>query len=246
MLLAASLGLRRLDLYLQFERPLTEVDLAPYRELTARRGRGEPVAYLVGRREFMKLDFEVTPAVMVPNPDTEVLVLGAIEWCRARGGPVRVADVGTGSGCIAVAVANYVPEARVWAGDDDPAALAVARLNVARHGQAEQVTLLQGDLLAPFPDGLDLVCANLPYVDPAASLPAEVLAQPHHALFAEDGGMALVRRLLADAPAKLAAGGCLLAEVDPAFQDRLDLSAYDGHRFHRDLAGHVRVVEACL
>src|SRR5919199_1986241 len=113
----------------------------------------------------MKLEFQVTPAVLVPNPDTEVLVLRAIAWARERGGRVRVADVGTGSGCIAVAVAHYVPEAEVWASDDDPEALEVASANVRAHALDSRVTLLEGDLLAPLPSGLDLVCANLPYLD---------------------------------------------------------------------------------
>jgi release factor glutamine methyltransferase len=211
LLLAHALGLRRLDLYLQFDRPLRDADLAPYRELIARRGRGEPVAYLLGRKEFMKLDFEVTPDVLVPNPDTEVLVQRAVSWARERGGPVRVADVGTGSGCIAVAVATYVPDATVWASDDDPAAVAVAERNVAAHGLGERVTVLRGDLVEPLPDGIDLLCANLPYVAEGTPLPAEVLAQPGHALFAPERGAALVRRLLGAAPARLAPGGVLLA-----------------------------------
>lgn len=238
--------MRRLDLYLQFDRLLREAELAPYRDLIARRGRGEPVAYLVGRREFMKLEFEVTPDVLVPNPDTETLVLRAVAWARERGGAVRVADVGTGSGCIAVAVAHFVPEASVWAGDDDPAALAVAERNVRAHGVADRVRLVQGDLLEPFPDGLDLVCANLPYVRDGTPLPAEVLAQPRRALIAADRGTALVQRLLAGAPARLASGGTVLAEIDPAIEGDLDLSGYGGHRVHRDLAGHVRVLEAWI
>jgi release factor glutamine methyltransferase len=246
LLLAQALGLRRLDLYLQFDRPLRDADLAPYRDLIARRGRGDPVAYLVGHKEFMKLDFEVTPEVLVPNPDTEILVQRAVSWARERGGPVRVADVGTGSGCIAVAVATYVPEALVWASDDDPAAVAVAERNVRAHGLADRVTVLEGDLVAPLPDGLDLVCANLPYVAEDAQLPPEVLAQPKHALFAAEGGAALIKRLLGAAPAKLVAGGVLLAEIDLSLHESLlgGLEGYAGHRFHRDLGGHLRVLEA--
>lgn len=246
VLLAHALGLRRLDLYLQFERPLTEAELRPYRDLVFRRGKGEPVAYLVGHKEFMKLEFEITPAVLVPNPDTETLVLRAVEWCRARGEPVRVADVGTGSGCIAVSVAYYVPKATVFAGDDDPAALAVAERNVSRHGLQGRVSLLLGDLLEPFPGDLDLICANLPYLDRDAALEVEVLAQPAHALFAEQNGLALVRRLLAEAPAKLSPHGAVLVEMDPGQPEQLDLTAYAGHRLHRDLAGRVRVLEAWL
>lgn len=246
VLLAHALGLRRLDLYLQFERPLTEAELRPYRDLVFRRGKGEPVAYLVGHKEFMKLEFEITPAVLVPNPDTETLVLRAVEWCRARGEPVRVADVGTGSGCIAVSVAYYVPKATVFAGDDDPAALAVAERNVSRHGLQGRVSLLLGDLLEPFPGDLDLICANLPYLDRDAALEVEVLAQPAHALFAEQNGLALVRRLLAQAPAKLSPHGAVLVEMDPGQPEQLDFTAYAGHRLHRDLAGRVRVLEAWL
>jgi len=247
--MAHALSVRRLDLYLQFDRQLSEAELAPYRDLLSRRGRGEPVAYLVGRKEFMKLDFEVTPDVVVPNPDTEVLVERAVAWARERSGgarAVRVADVGTGSGCIAVAVAHYVPEAIVWASDIDEAALAVAERNVRTHGLADRVTLVWGDLLAPLPTALDLVCANLPYVAPGAELPAEVVAQPAHALFADEAGAALVKRLLGDAPAKLAPGGAVFAEIDPSLQQALlgPLEGYAGHRLHRDLGGHVRVVEA--
>lgn len=246
ILLAHALGVRRLDLYLQFDRPLSDGDLAPYRELIARRGKGEPVAYLTGHREFMKLDLEVTPAVLVPNPDTEVLVQRAVSVARERGGRVRVADVGTGSGCIAVAIGHYVPQATIFATDDDAAALAVAERNVRAHGLADRVTLLQGDLVDPLPGALDLVCANLPYVADGTALPAEVTAQPAHALFAREGGAALIRRLLGAAPGRLVAGGVLLAEIDPSLHEALlgGLEGYAGHRFHRDLGGHLRVLEA--
>jgi release factor glutamine methyltransferase len=249
VLMAHALSVGRLDLYLQFDRQLSEAELAPYRDLLSRRGRGEPVAYLVGRKEFMKLDFEVTPDVLVPNPDTEVLVERAVAWARERSGGARavhIADVGTGSGCIAVAVAHYVPEAVVWASDIDEAALAVAGRNVRTHGLADRVTLVRGDLLAPLPAALDLVCANLPYVAPGAELPAEVVAQPAHALFADEAGAALVKRLLGEAPAKLVPGGAVFAEIDPSLQQALlgALEGYAGHRLHRDLGGHVRVLEA--
>jgi release factor glutamine methyltransferase len=204
------------------------------------------VAYLLGRKEFMKLDFEVTPEVLVPNPDTEVLVLRAIAWARERGGPLRVADVGTGSGCVAVALAHYVPELKVWASDDDPAAIAVAERNLASHDLGSRVTVVRGDLLEPLPGDLDLICANLPYLADGSDLAPEVLAQPAHALFAADGGTALVRRLLREAPGRLAHGGLLLLEVDPAVAEAVadELRPYAGHKLHRDLQGQVRVLEA--
>jgi release factor glutamine methyltransferase len=252
LLLAHALGVRRLDLYLQFERPLEEPELQRCRDLIGQRATGQPVAYLLGHKEFMKLEFEVTPAVLVPNPDTELLVERAVSWARERApageapdpAAVRVADVGTGSGCIAVAIAHYVPAAHVWATDDDAAALEVARHNVERHELAGQVTLCQGNLLDPLPDQLDLICANLPYVAEGAAVSADVAAQPGHSLFAPEGGAALVRQLLAAAPARLAPGGAVLAEIDAGVGESLDLRGYAGHRLHRDLAGLIRLLEA--
>jgi release factor glutamine methyltransferase len=247
LLLAHALSLRRLDLYLQFERPLADPELVPYRELIARRGRGEPVAYLVGRKEFMKLEFEVTPDVLVPNPDTEPLVLRAIEWARARGGPVRAVDVGTGSGCIAIALAHYVPEVSVCATDVSPAALEVARRNAERLGVGERVAFAEGSLLGPVGGAMDLVCANLPYLATGGSYPPEVLAQPRTALVAGPRGSELVLQLLEQAPARLAPGGAVLAEIDPALTEEVLPVAqrlYAGHRLHRDLGGQVRVLEA--
>ncbi len=247
LLLAHALGLRRLDLYLKFDRSLTEQELAVYRSLVARRAKGEPVAYLAGHKEFMGLDFAVSPAVLVPNPDTEVLVQEAITLARAANRLVRVADVGTGSGCIAVAVAHYAPNATVVASDVAPEALAVAARNVASHGLDARVQIVCGDLMAPFAGSFDIVCANLPYVAAGSRLAAEVVAQPAGALYADESGSALVTRLLAEAPARLNPGGRVLAEVDPAM---LSLAveaadrAFSHHRVLKDLAGRERVLEA--
>ncbi|MDQ6918845.1 MAG: peptide chain release factor N(5)-glutamine methyltransferase [Candidatus Dormibacteraeota bacterium] len=244
VLLAHVLGLRRLDLYLQFDRPLDEAQLAPYRELTARRGQGQPVAYLTGHREFMALDFTVTPAVLVPNPDTEVLVQRAVDWGRLRGGgPLRFADVGTGSGCIAIAVAHYLPEATVDATDSSEGALKVAAANAERLGVADRVRFLCGDLAEPLAERYDALLANLPYVVEGAVLPAEVTAQPGIALF---GGSALVNRLLQAAPALLAPGGIALLEVDPAITAELALGGFAGSKLLKDLGGHDRVLEAWI
>ena len=247
VLLAHALGLRRLDLYLKFDRPLSEAELDTYRSLTARRAKGEPVAYLVGHKEFMGLDFIVTPAVLVPNPDTEVLVQRAVELAREAGRPVRMADVGTGSGCIAIAVAHYASNVEVVASDTSEEALEVAARNVAVHGLGDRVHLVCGDLTAPLSGSFDLVCANLPYVAAGSRLAAEVVAQPAGALYAEAGGSALVTRLLEQAPARLNAGGRVLAELDPSILS-LAVSAasrsFAEHRVHRDLAGHERVIEA--
>jgi release factor glutamine methyltransferase len=247
VLLAHALRLRRLDLYLRFDRALDEPQLAAYRALVGRRSKGEPVAYLVGHKEFMGLDFEVTPDVLVPNPDTEVLVQRAVAIARENERPLRVADVGTGSGCIAISVAHYAANTEVLASDISPEALDVAARNVARHHLADRVHLHRGDLLDGLAGEFDLVCANLPYISAGAKLPAQVAAQPARALYADAGGAALVNRLLGDAPARLRAGGRVLAEIDPSILSAVAEGAgrgFAGHRVHRDAGGHERVLEA--
>jgi release factor glutamine methyltransferase len=247
VMLAGALGLRRLDLYLQFDRALSEAELGVFRALVARRAHGEPVAYVVGHKEFMALDFEVTPAVLVPNPDTEALVQLAVARAREAGRPLRVADVGTGSGCIAIATAHYAPDVEVWASDISTKALEVAARNVAKNSLEPRVHLACGDLMEPLPGSFDLVCANLPYLAADARLPAEVVAQPGVALYAAEEGAGLVIRLLETAPARLNPGGRVLLEVDPAIlSSALEVADrnFAGRRVHLDLAGHERVLEA--
>ena len=247
VMLAGALGLRRLDLYLQFDRALSEEELGVFRAQVARRAHGEPVAYVVGHKEFMTLDFEVTPAVLVPNPDTELLVQLAVARARDAGRPLRVADVGTGSGCIAIATAHYSPDVEVWASDISSEALLVAARNVAKNSLEPRIHLACGDLMEPLPGSFDLVCANLPYLVAGVPLPAAVLAQPSVALYAGDGGAALVIRLLETAPARLNPGGRVLLEVDPSILPSvLDVADrnFAGRRVHQDLAGHERVLEA--
>jgi len=191
----------------------------------------------------MGLEFEVTPDVLVPNPDTETLVQRAVEWGRANPDRRRFADIGTGSGCIAVAVAHYLPAATVDATDISPAALAVAARNVAKHDLEQRVRLIEGDLMEPLERVYDAILANLPYVEKAAALPAEVTAQPAVALY---GGPAVVNRLLDQAPPRLAAGGIVLAEIDSAVAGRLRLEGFKGSRLLKDLGGRDRVLEAWM
>jgi release factor glutamine methyltransferase len=195
----------------------------------------------------MALDFEVTPAVLVPNPDTEVLVQRAVALAREAARPYRVADIGTGSGCIAVAVAHYAPDAEVWATDISAESLEVAARNVAKHGLDARVHLTCGDLMEPLEGTFDLVCANLPYLPSTSPLAREVMAQPHTALYAGQGGSELVTQLLTTAPPRLKPGGRVLAEVDPsilsAALEAADRS-FTSRRVHHDLGGHERVVEA--
>ena len=247
VMLAQSLGLRRLDLYLQYDRSLSEAELSAYRAQIARRAHGEPVAYVVGHKEFMALDFEVTPAVLVPNPDTEVLVQLAVARAREAGRPLRMADVGTGSGCIAVAVAHYAPAVEVWASDVSSQALEVAARNVAKHVMGERIHLATGDLMEPLPGTFDMICANLPYVAADTTLPVEVRLQPSIALYADGNGADVVVRLLEVAPARLNPGGRVLLEIGPGIVSLvLDTveRQFSERRVHQDLGGHDRVLEA--
>jgi release factor glutamine methyltransferase len=189
----------------------------------------------------MGLEFEVTPDVLVPNPDTETLVTRVVEWGRERGGRLSLADVGTGSGCIAIAIAHFLPDARVDATDISPVALAVARRNVDRFRFTDRIRLFEGDLVDPLPRTYDAIVANLPYLAGDADLAPEVRAQPPLALF---GGSDLVNRLLVEGVQKLKPAGHVFAEIDPAIVDALRLDTYTGHRLHRDLGGHERVLEA--
>lgn len=220
VLLAHGLGIRRLDLYLQHDRPLSEEELARLRGLVQERGKGIPVAYLTGVREFHALPFAVSRDVLVPRPETEGLVDLALEVLRPLPAP-RFVDVGTGSGCIAVAVLHALPAARGIATDVSAAALAVARANAARHGVSERFVAHEGSLLGPLRGTddfgrLDAVLSNPPYVvrgDP--SLEASVAAhEPALALYVPGADpLELAGALAREALEALAPGGLLAIEI---------------------------------
>ena len=211
----------RAALYAHPEAPLSLRQQKSLEALLARRERREPLPYILGRREFYGLTFEVTPAVLIPRPETEGLVEEALRWADERGavdGPLAVADVGAGSGCVAVALACHLPGAAVYATDSSTAALEVARRNLRYHGVEGRVLLRHGELLAPLPGPVDLVVANLPYVADAelATLSPEVRDhEPREALSGGTDGMDLLRRLLEEAPRWLLAGGAVMMEMDP-------------------------------
>ncbi len=247
VLLAHVLGLSRAQMLARLERDLGEAERARFEALVGRAAAGEPLAYLTGQREFFGLDFEVTPDVLVPRPETELLVERALAMLGA--GSVHVVDVGTGSGIIAVTVAARRPLAHVTALDVSPAALTVARRNAERLGVAERVRFRQQDLLDPAPEAADLICANLPYI-PAADL-ATLDVSRHEPRLALDGGpdgLDLIRRLVAQAVTVLAAQGGVLLEIEarqgPAVET-LCASAFPGASIEivRDLAGLDRVVQ---
>ena len=253
VLVGHVLGMDRAGLYAHPTRPVTDEERGLLRDLVERRLAREPLPYILGRREFYALDFIVGPAVLVPRPETETLVDEALRWAAGRArtaGPLAVADVGTGSGCIAVSLAVMLPRAVVYATDASREALALARRNAARHGVADRVHMVQTDLLGAIARPLDLVVANLPYV-PDADLPGlepEVSRyEPPAALRGGPDGTTLLLRLLAETPARLAPDGALLMEFSPpqrAALERAVRGAWPHARVRvvRDLAGRDRVL----
>lgn len=230
VLLAHVTGATRALLLAYPERPLMDHEQAAFVNLVSRRLHGEPVAYLTGHREFMGLDFLTDPRALIPRPETELLVEIALVDARARldrGDMPVVADLGTGSGAIAIALAKLEPRlARVHAIDISADALSLAATNASRHGVADRVTFLNGDLLDPLPGPVDLLAANLPYVAPdyASTLPLDVRAyEPALALYGADDGLGHLRRLFADLPAFLRPGASVYLEF--GFDQRAPLEA---------------------
>ena len=217
VLLETALGVSRVELRLRPERNVTAGEAARFDLLVSRREAREPLAYIVGEREFYGLRFFVSPAVLVPRPETEFLVEAVLRHVAGRE-TARVADVGTGSGAIAVAVAVNGPGTRVWATDVSGDALAVAARNLARHGLEDRVTLLEGDTLVPL-EGFapfDVIASNPPYVAPGEieALAPEVRDwEPRVALGTHADALHFYRVFAARAPALLAPGGLLVVEV---------------------------------
>jgi release factor glutamine methyltransferase len=222
ILLAHTLGLSRLDLYLRHDQPLTSEELAGFKALIVRRRLGEPVAYLTGHKEFWSLDFAVTPATLIPRPETEVLVEAVIEQHKQNTGAPdhgrSALDVGAGSGAVVVALARELPELRWVAVDVSAAALEVAGENARRHEVAARIAFVRGDLLSPFRPGpwFGLITANLPYVSRPEweQLPKEIRDyEPKEALLGGEEGLDLLERLCREAHTYLRAGGWLALEV---------------------------------
>jgi len=251
VLLAHVRGCPRIALYTAFDTPVDEATRGRFRELVKRRSEGEPVAYLVGSREFFSLPFKVTPAVLVPRPETEGLVVRVLDICRPQAAP-RIIDVGTGSGAIAIALAKHLPKATIAASDISSAALAVARENAARHGVADRITFIECDLLAdPKAAGpWDVIVSNPPYIreDEFESLPRDVrLHEPKSALVSGPTGVEAITRLAAMAVERLAPAGWLIIEIGPQAAAEAALAAQAGlspAATIPDLAGLPRIVQA--
>lgn len=213
LLLAAALGLDRVGLYLNYDRPMAPAELEYFRGFVKRRARREPLQYILGTTEFWSLPFRVSPDVLIPRADTEILVEEAL---KRAGGASTILDVGTGSGAIAVAMAHELPESQVVAVDCSPQALAVARDNAVLNGVDGRISFQEGDLFDLKSAEYDLILSNPPYI-PAADIPAlmpEVRDhEPRSALVGGDDGLEAYRALARQAPALLKARGWLLVEV---------------------------------
>jgi release factor glutamine methyltransferase len=261
ILLAHAMGCERIHLYTRFEQvPGPEV-LAAYRELVKEAAAGQPIAYLTGSKEFFSLALEVGPAVLIPRPETEILVERTIDAVRRspRDDPA-ILDLGTGSGCIAISLACHLPRARLFASDISEAALVIARRNAVRHGVAQRIDFRCGDLFGPWPAGedadgssptrFDVIVSNPPYVATAGQ-PVERQVreyEPAEALFAGPDGLELIRRLLREAPGRLTVGGHLLFEMacdqGPAVRELLSGECWRQAVTYRDGAGHERIAHA--
>jgi release factor glutamine methyltransferase len=257
VLLAAARGCRRIELYTAYDQPADDATRAAFREMVRRRASGTPVAYLVGHREFYSLEFEVTPDVLIPRPETELVVVALLDHVKQRStadAVVEIADVGTGSGILAVCAAKYVPNSRVKAIDISPAALAVARRNAERHGVAERIDFIEGDLLArePAEPRFDYILSNPPYVSTfeMTNLAADVRDhEPDIALRAGERGTDVIRPLIEQSAVRLKPGGVLIMEISPMIAAEVeglirDCGALQIQPTLRDLAGHPRVVQA--
>ncbi len=255
LLLAHSLSLDRVALYASFSKPLESTEVDAFRDLVKRRIAGEPTAYLVGVKEFFSLDFHVTPAVLIPRPETEELVQSILDVVPGDGSGYRLGDLGTGSGCIAVTAARLCGKIEVEATDISEEALVVAARNAERHDVGGRVAFLQGDMAEPLfeagsPGRFQVLACNPPYIDPEGPLdvdPDVARFEPREALFTPPGDpLHFYCRVLSRAGSLLAPRGVVFFEIAEGMEESVEEA---GRRFEfepffkrRDLAGKWRVV----
>jgi release factor glutamine methyltransferase len=253
ILLAHARQCRRIQLYTQYDEVLTDAVRGHMRDLVQRRAKREPVAYLVGYREFFSLEFKVTPDVLIPRPDTETLVMEAIAVAKPMATPT-ILDLCTGSGCIAVALAKQLPKARLTAVDLSPSALTIAQENAVKHAVADRLECLTGDLFATLPAGktFDVIATNPPYVTTLELKTLDEDVRKYEPRLALDGGpdgLDIIRKIVATAPDYLAHPGWLFIELAPEQAIPVQQLAestghYEAVSVIKDLSGTPRVVKA--
>jgi len=255
VLLAEALQCQRIELYTRFAEVPPAEPMAKFREWVKRRAAGEPVAYLVGHKEFYSLRFKVTPATLIPRPETEHLIVAALEAAKEFEEPVRIIDVGTGSGCIAVTLATQLEKKHVVAATDISLdALAVARENAEAHEVDSKIRFYEGDLLDALPEGskpVHMIVSNPPYIGRCEIDTVEDTVkdfEPDSALFAGEQGTEIIERLIPQAENMLLPGGCLVIEASPSVMDRcvelVNQSALEFVEVINDYAGLKRILVA--
>lgn len=256
VLLADVLALDRVGLYVNYDRPLQHDEVDRYRQAVMRRAKREPVAYITEQKEFMGRAFKVSPAVLIPRSETELLVETVLQELatREQTAAPRLVDIGTGSGAIAISLALALPTAHITAVDISAEAIAVAQENARTHAVGERIDLVCGDLFANVPQGERYTCvvSNPPYIPAGelAGLAPEVRREPAAALVAGSDGLQVIRRLVADAPAWLEPDGLLALEIGAgqgaAVQALATAAGFAATKVISDYAGHDRVVIARL
>ncbi|MEW6334544.1 MAG: peptide chain release factor N(5)-glutamine methyltransferase [Thermodesulfobacteriota bacterium] len=252
VLLMRFLKTDRVQLCTRPERVLTEDQCAGFSRWIERRRRGEPVAYITGEKEFWSLPFEVNRHVLIPRPETECLIEEVLTHVGQEAGPLRLIDIGTGSGAIGVVLAGELPAARVTATDIAPGALEVARRNALRHGVSGRMTFVEGDLFGSAAGEFDIIVSNPPYIpdDLFPLLPEGIRAfEPRQALLAGPDGLSFHRRIIGEGAARLKPGGRLFLEIGEGQRAAVDAlyrecGLYDNIRFRKDYGGRDRVAAA--
>ncbi len=252
LLLGHVLDLDRVELYARFDTEVDEQTRTAYRRLVKRRAAGEPVAHLVGHREFWQMQLETDDRALIPRPETEVVVEVALEKLGGSDASVRIADIGTGTGAIALALAEELPAARIAATDRSAEALELAARNVERQGLGDRIDLFEGDLYEALPEEwapLEVIVSNPPYVAEGGEAEVEVAVRDHEpdeALFAGPDGLAVLERLVPGAPEWLAEGGWLVVEIghdqgEPV-RGMFEQAGFEAIEVVEDYAEHDRVV----
>jgi len=255
VLLANARQCKRIELYTAYDEVAEANVRDTFRSLVKQRSEGVPVAYLVGQREFYSLEFQVSPAVLIPRPETEFVVIAALDLLKDKFGETAspaIADIGTGSGCISISIARHHPNCELTAIDISVAALAIAQQNANQHQVGNRIKFVQSDLFATVEDQFDLIVSNPPYIrdDDIDSLLTDVKDhEPRNALAGGPQGTEITKRLISEAADRLRPNGWLIFEIAPDSQQQLlqfiaDHEAFDDGLVTVDLAGLPRIIRA--